>query len=412
VGSAFGPQTPFNPASRLVVPGDVTRAEHDQEVADLAVVQARSTLNAAKHDLDEYRVHLDLLHASERAKFDRAVEAKRLLVERAVTLYMDGGNSASLALLGSPQPSDIDTGMTMLDSVLDTVTSLANQAQSAEEDLRGPLRGEVDREVRLEQSLVAARGDLVDAQLVSRAAHWQLVTYQDGSHIWIPGFVFPVAGTTRFVDSFGDSRLAGTKEQHWHEGCDVMAATGTPLVAVEDGVLKDYGHGDPLGGQSLLLQGASGYSYYYAHLSRFVPGMRQGDLVKAGTVIGYVGSTGDAVAPHLHFEIHEPDGLVLDSYGLLKAAWSARQQQLRLPGVDPGDATLVATVAPTSTSPDGSSTSTSTSTTAPGATSVPPGATGQTGPTAADPGRPGGFPRYPDGTPVQVEATLPPPPPN
>ena len=233
--------------------------------------------------------------------------------------------------------------------------------------------------------------------LVDQAAGWQLEAYRDNSHIWVPGFIFPVEGPTRFVDSFGDARLSGTTEQHWHEGCDVMAAAGTPLVAVEDGVLTKYGGGDPLGGKSFVLTGDSGYWYYYAHLSRFVPTLKQGDLVTAGEVVGYVGATGDAVAPHLHFEIHDPGGQVLDSYGLLEAAWKARQQQLKLPGDDPGaDPITVIGVRLSAPTTDPLATQTQAE---------------RDATIAANMKKSGGFPRYPDGSPVVVGTTLLPPPP-
>ncbi|HVN52133.1 MAG TPA: hypothetical protein VMT43_11895, partial [Acidimicrobiales bacterium] len=107
-------------------------------------------------------------------------------------------------------------------------------------------------------------------------------------------------------------------------------------------------------------------------------------------------------------EVHEPDGQVLDSYGLLAAAWKARQQELDLPGDDPSVDPVTALGAVT------------------GGLSVPTGIdlTQATGPPSGAPAgssraltvarnlaEPGGFPRYPDGSPVVVDQTpLPPPP--
>jgi murein DD-endopeptidase MepM/ murein hydrolase activator NlpD len=116
-------------------------------------------------------------------------------------------------------------------------------------------------------------------------------------------FVFPVYGTASFGDSFGAPRpdVAGG----WHHGEDIFAAAGTPLLAVTDGTLHTIGF-NRIGGYRLWLRDAEGDEFYYAHLSAYSPLAVEGRSVKAGDVIGFVGSTGDADggAPHLHFEIH------------------------------------------------------------------------------------------------------------
>jgi murein DD-endopeptidase MepM/ murein hydrolase activator NlpD len=397
VGSAFGPQGPFNPASRDPLSSRVDFARQEKSEADLALLVAQQGFTTARQQRADYQRQLGVLRAKERRILAQAEAAQQALVAQAVAAFMAGGNGASVELLGSANPADLEMGMTMLDSVMVSIQTSARRYTAARDDLSGPVRAHLDHAIRLDQQLAAATSNRDDAQLVDQAASWQLEAYRDHSHIWVPGFLFPVAGPTRFVDSFGDARLSGTTQQHWHEGCDVMAASGTPLVAVEDGVLTKYGGGDPLGGKSFVLTGTSGYWYYYAHLSRFVPTLKQGDLVTAGEVVGYVGATGDAVAPHLHFEIHDPGGQVLDSYGLLEAAWKARQQQLKLPGDDPGaDPITVIGVRLSTTSSDPAAAGTPLATDAV---------------VAANMKKPGGFPRYPDGSPVVVGATLLPPPP-
>jgi murein DD-endopeptidase MepM/ murein hydrolase activator NlpD len=122
------------------------------------------------------------------------------------------------------------------------------------------------------------------------------------------GYVFPVYGTVSFGDSFGSPRpdVAGG----WHHGEDIFAPAGTPIVAVADGTVYSIGWND-LGGYRLWLRDRSGNQFYYAHLSAYSPLAVEGNTVKAGDVLGFVGNTGDADGgpPHLHFEIH-PVGLL------------------------------------------------------------------------------------------------------
>ncbi|HET7487950.1 MAG TPA: peptidoglycan DD-metalloendopeptidase family protein [Acidimicrobiales bacterium] len=107
----------------------------------------------------------------------------------------------------------------------------------------------------------------------------------------------PVAGPTTFTDTWGAPRSGGRR----HQGVDMFAAEGTPVVAPVAGVVEL--RADSLGGLAFHLWGDDGTYYYGAHLSAYegTPGH-----VEAGTVVGYVGNTGDATGgpAHLHFEIH------------------------------------------------------------------------------------------------------------
>jgi murein DD-endopeptidase MepM/ murein hydrolase activator NlpD len=95
---------------------------------------------------------------------------------------------------------------------------------------------------------------------------------------------------------------------------------GTPLLAVENGVIANVGVGT-LGGTKLWVYGESGTRYYYAHLIAYADGIVEGTPVRAGDVIGYVGNTGNAITtpPHCHFEIHPDGGDAIDPYPLLHA---------------------------------------------------------------------------------------------
>src|SRR5213075_1064233 len=116
-------------------------------------------------------------------------------------------------------------------------------------------------------------------------------------------YVFPVYGPHSFIDTFGAFR--GDVSGDWHHGDDIFASLGAPVLACADGAIFSVGWND-VGGNRLWLRDGQGNEYYYAHLSAYSPAARNGNHVKAGEVIGFVGNTGDAegTAYHLHFEVH------------------------------------------------------------------------------------------------------------
>jgi murein DD-endopeptidase MepM/ murein hydrolase activator NlpD len=124
------------------------------------------------------------------------------------------------------------------------------------------------------------------------------------------GYVFPVYGPSSFTDTFRAPR-AGVG---WHHGEDIFAPLGAPLLAVADGTVFSVGWNDR-GGYRLWLRDRQGNQFYYAHLSAFSPLAVDGNEVRAGAVIGFLGNTGDAQGTpyHLHFEIH-PVGLLPMGY--------------------------------------------------------------------------------------------------
>lgn len=111
-----------------------------------------------------------------------------------------------------------------------------------------------------------------------------------------PGFLCPVAGPSVFVDSWGAPRYGG----RLHTGTDLMGARGTPLVAVADGTVQ-LGN-NPVGGNTVWLYAGHGVAYFYAHLDGFAA-VSSGQWVSRGTVLGYMGDTGNPApgAYHLHF---------------------------------------------------------------------------------------------------------------
>ena len=117
---------------------------------------------------------------------------------------------------------------------------------------------------------------------------------------------FPVAGMASWSNDWHAYRACPSP--HLHRGLDLFAALGTPVVAAEHGVVSQIVN-NPISGLGVELRDRSGIEYFYAHLSSYAPGLHLGQVVRQGTVLGRVGTTGNAAgsAPHLHFEI-QPGG--------------------------------------------------------------------------------------------------------
>lgn len=120
----------------------------------------------------------------------------------------------------------------------------------------------------------------------------------------MPGkLLVPLQGikSAQLTDTFYQPR----GEQRQHEALDIMAPTGTPVVAVADGKVAKLFHSKPGGLTVYQFDPTGQFAYYYAHLDRYADGIAEGMEVKRGTLIGYVGVTGnsDPNAPHLHFAV-------------------------------------------------------------------------------------------------------------
>lgn len=135
----------------------------------------------------------------------------------------------------------------------------------------------------------------------------------------------PVQGIKReqLQDTFNDMR--GTSRRH--EALDVLAPRNAPVLAVEDGTIAKLFLSDAGGITIYQFDPSSSYAYYYAHLERYADGLKEGQQVKRGQVLGYVGTTGNAPrdTPHLHFAIFKLgedkkwwQGIPIDPYSVLK----------------------------------------------------------------------------------------------
>ena len=149
----------------------------------------------------------------------------------------------------------------------------------------------------------------------------------------VPRLVFPVIGHSTFTDDYGDARGQGS-----HEGNDIMAPRRALVVAVEAGTVR-FHTTSWRAGCMIYLDGKSGTQYLYIHLNNdltdgndnrggcvpgvaYAKGLKNGQKVRAGQVIGYNGDSGDAdgISPHLHFEVHPNGSGPVNPYRYLRQA--------------------------------------------------------------------------------------------
>lgn len=118
-----------------------------------------------------------------------------------------------------------------------------------------------------------------------------------------------------------------------HEGQDIFAPRGTPAYSATRGYIYNIGQ-NRLGGQTVSVVGAGGRVYYYAHFDSYAPGIAEGDYVSPQTVLGYVGTTGNAqgTPPHLHFGVYTPTGAINPLPLLTDRAEPEKAKQKRVKG--------------------------------------------------------------------------------
>ena len=132
------------------------------------------------------------------------------------------------------------------------------------------------------------------------------VAVAEGVEVGPAGLAIPVVGVKRkeLVDTFSQARAGGARV---HDAIDIMAPTGRPVIAAAPGRVEKIFFSQGGGGNTVYVRSDDGkWSYYYAHLSAYAPGLHEGQRVLRGAPVGFVGSTGNAnpAGPHLHFAIN------------------------------------------------------------------------------------------------------------
>lgn len=328
-------------------------------VAMPASADTEAELDAAEQQLDGARDDLDRVNQlwqEAEAELARSQDAARTaqsrieilqadlatiqreLDRRAAAMFIAGGSPQALAVLTSESVTDAVDRLEFASAVAEGDSDLATRVSVESQELswqREQLAAAIDAQARASDNLEAQQL-AVQAELESIAARVdelevKLAAEQSPSPPPGPGDpgpgdpgpgdptppigtgwlqTCPVNGPSSFVDSFGDPRPGGRT----HQGIDMIAARGTPVVAVHGGTV--HRTGSSIGGYGIVLfhEGSSDWTFY-THFDSY-GSYGEGAYAPAGSTIGYVGNTGTTVY-HLHFEYHPGGGAAIDPYTAL-----------------------------------------------------------------------------------------------
>lgn len=205
----------------------------------------------------------------------------------------------------TPQGEPVSSSVTVL--VTGSVDMVDGSSSSGSVSLDGSGSGYV-YEVDVPDSSVAPSSDLFTGTVTGSS-----VVGSSGSGLC------PVSGEVSFSDTWAAARSGGRS----HQGTDMFASLGTPVVAVGDGIVSKVSRVDDgsLGGVTVSYVTADGDRWYNAHLREVASGVEVGSFVSAGQQIGSVGQTGNArtTPPHLHIELHPSGAQAVPNYEVLRS---------------------------------------------------------------------------------------------
>lgn len=309
-------------AQRIQAQLDAMKKESERLAAEYSA--ALNQLESLKFTIAENKKRL------EKAQEDY-FRARQVLQGRLRSMYMLGDINAVEVLLEANSVGDMLSRYDYLRYLNEQDMAVFKEMKALRSEIAFRQRELEDQESRERQTVAALQQKQVELQSSLSAQEKLLASVNaeiknlldqmnsaprngggggGGGNYVIGSFVFPVRGTYTYTNDWHAPRTG-----HLHQGCDIFASTGTPCVAVVSGVAST-GEGKNAG-LYIRLAGDDGNVYYYMHLDRF----GQTGRVAAGTVIGYVGDSGNAKGgpPHLHFEVHPGGGEAVNPYPILKA---------------------------------------------------------------------------------------------
>lgn len=206
------------------------------------------------------------------------------------------------------------------DSVVEQVVSIFSGVIDFRHDIDPGDRFRIVYEAGFQDGEFVRNGRVVAVELINNNRVHQALWYSRGSDGGAEGgayytfdgrsmkraFLRAPLEFSRMSSGFGGRSHPIYDKWHTHKGVDFAAPSGTKVYAAGDATVQFVGQQNGYG-NLIILQHGRGYSTYYAHLSDFAAGLKPGQRVPQGSVIGYVGSSGWATGPHLHYEFRIDD---------------------------------------------------------------------------------------------------------
>jgi murein DD-endopeptidase MepM/ murein hydrolase activator NlpD len=303
----------------------VEKADEARADADSALSETRFLIEETTIATDEVVVDAFMNPPSEQALETLATPSLAEATVRQSLLTREADESAAKLTDLEEALAQYEEKEATQEKALDEAETARAEAAAAFADLQSSLSAQAEFVALVEQEVADRSGDASNPDLQARAAEIDTLLAdaaerraeaerlrqieEERQRRIEAGVMFcPVDGPVSFIDSWGFARSGGRS----HQGVDMMASHGTPTVAPVSGRVEHRGTG--LGGYSWYVYGDNGNTYYGTHLQGYA-NVGAG-WVEAGTLIGYVGSSGNASAsgPHLHFEIHPGGGSPTNPY--------------------------------------------------------------------------------------------------
>jgi peptidoglycan LD-endopeptidase LytH len=292
---------------------DALQAELDEAVARLEELRTRQ--DGLLIQVAQVEDRIRELEAEKAALRERVVEA-------ATRIYTTSGTDTLEVLLSADSFADLAGRAQSLAHVseldrlaFEDLEATENKLATLQADLSGKAEVLASTSGRMaaETDALQARFEEVSAEydrLKRKLAAARAAAMPNGAYISASGLACPIAAANSFIDSWGFPRVG-----HTHQGTDMMAAMGAPVVAITDGRITFSGVG-VTAGNWLILSGDDGHEYWYMHNRE---NLVTSGRVKVGEQIATVGDTGNASggAPHVHFEYHPGGGGPVNPYPLL-----------------------------------------------------------------------------------------------